>query len=285
MAVNKSRIVHGADKVEQDLRQLKILNHRNILDLIDFGEDYWHIYALYEPPPNVMLDKLVAHMHCWQPEEPWVCLVARQTLCALAHSHARGFSVGEVNGHTVRIVLADDILVKPHVLIAECGLRQLTQRNRQEPSQPQSGIILPSQQDVFDLGETLLWLLIGDQAGTEFPSLSWESSPRSLELHPCRLVLQGFSLMVIDLLHSMLDKDSLHCNAAERALQHPWCHKRLAAATDNRRPMTTVRPATCTGRGGLRLLLREAMSQVCLNERLPKGALPEFWVRLILLLS
>ena len=120
--VNKEKSRLPPEVLEQEFKNLKLLDHPHVIKVFDYYEDYQHIYLIMElAEGGELLDVIEKTFRQGKTvEERWAMTVFRQMLEATAYCHSRGVVNKDIKSENIMLIRKDPV----HAVILDFGLAE-----------------------------------------------------------------------------------------------------------------------------------------------------------------
>jgi serine/threonine protein kinase len=233
--VNKEKSRLPPEVLEQEFKNLKLLDHPHIIKIYDYYEDYQHIYIIMElAEGGELLDVIEKTYRQGKTiEERWAMTVFRQVLEATAYCHSRGVVNKDIKSENIMLIRRDPV----HAVVLDFGLAEAFSH-----SQGRSDIVSGTPYtmapevwmlaqgkvksvgykcDLYSIGCVLFHVLSGN-----FPVIAKGVDPfvwvQAIKRGPNFDLLNHCSREAVDLCRRLLAFREEDRPTARLALGHPW---------------------------------------------------------------
>ena len=255
--ISKSKTNLSIDILEQEIKNLRSLDHPNIIKILEYFDDSQNIYIVMENCDGGELLKVVEDnfKNGRYVNERWAIEVFQQVLEAIAYCHNRGVMHKDLKAENIMLIESLNHGGVPHAVVIDFGLAEMfddpSRRSRVVSGSPMSmapevwgsainkSVSIGYKCDIYSLGCVLFHVLTGD-----FPILAKTNEPsdwlRKIKIGPNWSQLDHCSKEAIDLVKKMMTIDERGRPTAKECLDHPWfASATRAKAGDNKTPLLT----------------------------------------------
>lgn len=254
--INKAKANMPPEELEQEIKNMKKLDHPHIIKLFEYYEDYMNVYIVMEAASGGELLKVIEdnYMKGRRLSERWIATVYRQVVEAIAYCHARGVMHKDIkaenimllntvqgasvdkNGNPVMANVNISTADEPHAVLIDFGLAEMftntNQRSKICSGTPYTmapevwlagkGVgTIGFKCDIYSLGCVLFHQLCGD-----FPIMAQTSEPddwlQLIKVGPNWNKLKGCSPQAVDICKKMMAFDEKSRPSAQEVLNHAW---------------------------------------------------------------
>ena len=242
--INKRKTNLSIDILEQEIKNLRKLDHPNIIKIMEYFDDAQQIYIIMENADGGELLKVVEDnfKNGRYVNEKWAMEIFKQVLEAICYCHARGVMHKDLKAEN--IMLLNSVTTAngaPHAVVIDFGLAEMfdphqdekTQRSRVVSGTPYSmspevwaaainkNVTIGYKCDIYSLGCVAFHVLTG-----EFPVMAKTNEPtdwlKKIKLGPNWRLINHCSADAIDLVKKMMTIDERIRPTARECLSHPW---------------------------------------------------------------
>jgi len=253
--ISKSKMNLSLDILEQEIKNLRSLDHPNIIKILEYFDDAQNIYIVMENCDGGEVLKVVEDnlKNGRYVSERWAMEIFRQVLEAIVYCHGRGVMHKDLKAENIMLIESLNNNGVPHAIVIDFGLAEMfedhSRRSRVVSGSPMSmapevwgsainkNVSIGYKCDVYSLGCVMFHVLAGD-----FPIMAKTNEPndwlRKIKIGPNWSLLNHCSSDAIDLVKKMMTIDERLRPTARECLQHPWF------ASSNRAKPVDSRPAT-----------------------------------------
>lgn len=234
----------GAANIEEEITQLQLLDHPNIIRLLEYYEDYKNVYIILDTAKGGDLEELLCHVpRRVAMTEALLANVLRQVLHAVSYCH--GKNVIHKDLKPANIMLLTEDYTNPQVVVVDFGLAELLHGPGTTGASGTPGFVAPEvwaasvgigsyspKCDVYSCGAILFWGASGARLpwwpqGDDKGSSIAELAPKFLKAfeRPPELEFQGVfcgTALAKDLAMQMLSRNDKYRPEAAQCLKHPW---------------------------------------------------------------
>jgi serine/threonine protein kinase len=120
--INKQKTTLSPAILEQEFKNLVILDHPHIIRLFDYYDDYTNIYVVMDfAEGGELLNVIEKSFRAGKTiPEWWVMTVFRQVLDALAYCHSRGVMHKDIKAENITLTKRDPV----HAVVIDFGLAE-----------------------------------------------------------------------------------------------------------------------------------------------------------------
>ena len=237
--ISKSKTKLSIEMLEQEIKNLRSLDHPNIIKVIEYYDDPNNIYIVMENADGGELLKVVEDnfKSGRYVNERWAMEVFHQVLEAISYCHSRGVMHKDLKAENIMLLDSINPGGAPHVVVIDFGLAEMfddpSRRSRIVSGSPMSmapevwgsavnkSVSIGYKCDIYSLGCVIFHVLTGD-----FPIMAKTNEPsdwlRKIKLGPNWTQLEHCSSEAIDLVKKMMNIDERLRPSARECLQHPW---------------------------------------------------------------
>ena len=239
--INKSKANLSIDILEQEIKNLRKLDHPHIIKILEYFDDVHNIYIVMENADGGELLKVVEDnfKNGRYVNEKWAMEVFRQVLEAVAYCHSRGVMHKDLKAENIMLLTSVQTAAgAPHAVVIDFGLAEMfdtsgTQRSRVVSGTPYSmspevwaaavnkNVTIGYKCDVYSLGCVIFHVLSG-----EFPIMAKTNEPgdwlKRIKIGPNWNLLRHCSGDAVDLVKKMMTIDERIRPTARDCLGHAW---------------------------------------------------------------
>jgi calcium-dependent protein kinase len=248
--INKSKMNLSIDILEQEIKNLRSLDHPNIIKILEYYDDAQNIYIVMEDCNGGELLKIVEEnlKNGRYVNEKWAMEIFRQVLEAIVYCHGRGVMHKDLKAENIMLIDSVNNNGVPHAVVIDFGLAEMfedtSRRSRVVSGSPMSmapevwgsainrNVSIGYKCDVYSLGCVMFHVLSGD-----FPVMAKTNEPndwlRKIKIGPNWSLLKHCSVEAIDLIKKMMTIDERLRPTARECLQHDWFKASLATSPRN----------------------------------------------------
>lgn len=251
--ISKTKANLSIDILEQEIKNLRSLDHPNIIKILEYYDDAQNIYIVMENADGGELLKVVEDnfKNGRYVNEKWAMEVFRQVLEGVAYCHSRGVMHKDLKAENIMLLDSINNGGVPHVVLIDFGLAEMfsdhTKRSRIVSGSPMSmapevwgsainkNVSIGYKCDIYSLGCVIFHVLSGD-----FPIMAKTNEPsdwlRKIKLGPNWSLLSHCSSEAIDMVKKMMTIDERLRPTSRECLQHPWFRSSFRAASSDKTP-------------------------------------------------
>lgn len=237
--ISKSKMNLSLDILEQEIKNLRSLDHPNIIKILEYFDDAQNIYIVMENCDGGELLKIVEDnlKNGRYVSERWAMEIFRQVLEAIVYCHGRGVMHKDLKAENIMLIESLNNNGVPHAVVIDFGLAEMfddtSRRSRVVSGSPMSmapevwgsainkNVSIGYKCDVYSLGCVMFHVLSGD-----FPIMAKTNEPndwlRKIKIGPNWSLLSHCSPEAVDLVKKMMTIDERLRPTARDCLQHPW---------------------------------------------------------------
>jgi calcium-dependent protein kinase len=236
--ISKSKMNLSLDILEQEIKNLRSLDHPNIIKILEYFDDAQNIYIVMENAESELLKVVEDNFKNGRyVNERWAMEVFRQVLEAIVYCHGRGVMHKDLKAENVMLIDSLNNNGVPHAVVIDFGLAEMfddpSRRSRVVSGSPMSmapevwgsainkNVSIGYKCDVYSLGCVIFHVLSGD-----FPIMAKTNEPsdwlRKIKIGPNWSLLSHCSPEAVDLVKKMMTIDERLRPTAKECLQHPW---------------------------------------------------------------
>jgi serine/threonine protein kinase len=252
--ISKTKANLSIDILEQEIRNLRSLDHPNIIKILDYYDDAHNIYIVMENADGGELLKVVEDnfKNGRYVNEKWAMEVFRQVLEGITYCHSRGVMHKDLKAENIMLLDSMNHGGVPHVVLIDFGLAEMftdfSKRSRVVSGSPMSmapevwgsainkNVTIGYKCDIYSLGCVIFHVLSGD-----FPIMAKTNEPsdwlRKIKLGPNWSLLQHCSSEGIDLVKKMMTIDERLRPTARECLLHPWFRTSFRISQMDKKPL------------------------------------------------
>jgi calcium-dependent protein kinase len=266
--ISKAKSNLSIEILEQEIRNMKRLDHPNVIKLLEYFDDAQNIYILMENADGGELLKVIEdnYKNGRYVNERWAMEIFKQVLEALNYCHAHGVMHKDLKPenimllNTIHPAASGEQYGVPHVLVIDFGLAEMFDVGN-DPSLPLNGrsricsgspstmspeawatavnrnISIGYKTDVYSLGCVIFQTLTG-----QIPVLAKTNEPndwlRKIKLGPNWNLMRHCSPEAIDLVKKMMAIDERVRPTAKECIDHKWFKGSFRnAERDSKKPL------------------------------------------------
>jgi calcium-dependent protein kinase len=266
--ISKAKSNLSIEILEQEIRNMKRLDHPNVIKLLEYFDDAQNIYILMENADGGELLKVIEdnYKNGRYVNERWAMEIFKQVLEALNYCHAHGVMHKDLKPenimllNTIHPAASGEQYGVPHVLVIDFGLAEmfdvgndpsvpLNSRSRICSGSPSTmspeawatavnrNISIGYKTDVYSLGCVIFQTLTG-----QIPVLAKTNEPndwlRKIKLGPNWNLMRHCSPEAIDLVKKMMAIDERVRPTAKECIDHKWFKGSFRnAERDSKKPL------------------------------------------------
>ena len=254
--ISKSKTNLSIEILEQEIKNLRSLDHPNIIKILEYFDDSQNIYIIMENCDGGELLKVVEDnfKNGRYVNERWAIEVFQQVLEAIAYCHNRGVMHKDLKAENIMLIESLNHGGVPHAVVIDFGLAEMfddpSRRSRVVSGSPMSmapevwgsainkNVSIGYKCDIYSLGCVLFHVLTGD-----FPILAKTNEPndwlRKIKVGPNWSQLDHSSKEAIDLVKKMMTIDERPRPTAKECLDHPWFASAARSKGESKTPLLT----------------------------------------------
>ena len=254
--ISKSKSKLSIEMLEQEIKNLRSLDHPNIIKVIEYYDDAHNIYIVMENADGGELLKVVEDnfKNGRYVNERWAMEVFHQVLEAISYCHSRQVMHKDLKAENIMLLDTVNAGGAPHVVVIDFGLAEMfedpSRRSRVVSGSPMSmapevwgsainkSVSIGYKCDIYSLGCVIFHVLTGD-----FPVMAKTNEPadwlRKIKLGPNWSNLDHCSSEAIDLVKKMMIIDERLRPTARECLQHPWFKQSFRNNPEEKKPILT----------------------------------------------
>jgi serine/threonine protein kinase len=257
--INKSKMNLSLEILEQEIKNLRSLDHPNIIKILEYFDDSQNIYIVMENCDGGELLKIVEEnlKNGRYVNEQWAMEVFRQVLEAIVYCHGRGVMHKDLKAENIMLIDSLNNNGVPHAVVIDFGLAEMfedpARRSRVVSGSPMSmapevwgsainrNISIGYKCDVYSLGCVIFHVLSGD-----FPIMAKTNEPndwlRKIKIGPNWSLLKHCSPEAVDLVKKMMTIDERLRPTARECLHHDWFKSSVSSPRmkgDSKQPLLT----------------------------------------------
>ena len=257
--INKSKMNLSLEILEQEIKNLRSLDHPNIIKILEYFDDSQNIYIVMENCDGGELLKIVEEnlKSGRYVNEQWAMEVFRQVLEAIVYCHGRGVMHKDLKAENIMLIDSLNNNGVPHAVVIDFGLAEMfedpARRSRVVSGSPMSmapevwgsainrNISIGYKCDVYSLGCVIFHVLSGD-----FPIMAKTNEPndwlRKIKIGPNWSLLKHCSPEAVDLVKKMMTIDERLRPTAKECLHHDWFKSSVGSPrmkSDSKQPLLT----------------------------------------------
>ena len=255
--ISKSKANLSLEILEQEIKNLRSLDHPNIIKILEYFDDAHNIYIVMENADGGELLKVVEDnfKHGRYVNEQWAMEVFRQVLEGISYCHSRSVMHKDLKAENIMLLETVNNGGVPHAVVIDFGLAEMfddpSRRSRVVSGSPMSmapevwgsalnkHVTIGYKCDIYSLGCVIFHVLTGD-----FPIMAKTNEPsdwlRKIKLGPNWSLLQHCSSEGIDLVKKMMTIDERLRPTARECLQHPWFKSSFRNSTVDKKPLLSA---------------------------------------------
>lgn len=125
--VNKAKSNMPPEELEQEIKNLKMVDHPHIIKIFEYYEDAINIYLVMEAANGGELLEVISEQHKrgWKLSERWAATVMQQVLEAIAYCHGRKLMHKDLKAENIMLLHKTDAQVHPHAVVIDLGLAEM----------------------------------------------------------------------------------------------------------------------------------------------------------------
>lgn len=266
--ISKAKSNLSIDVLEQEIRNMKKLDHPNVIKLLEYYDDALNIYIVMENADGGELLKVIEdnYKNGRYVNERWAMEIFKQVLEALIYCHSHGVMHKDLKPenimllNTIHPAVSGEQFGVPHVVVIDFGLAEMfdvgaegsvptNSRSRICSGSPSTmspeawatavnrNISIGYKTDIYSLGCVIFQTLTG-----QIPVLAKTNEPndwlRKIKLGPNWNLMRHCSADAIDLVKKMMAIDERIRPTAKECLEHKWFVGSFRnAARDSKKPL------------------------------------------------
>ena len=252
--ISKSKTKLSIEMLEQEIKNLRSLDHPNIIKVIEYYDDSNNIYIVMENADGGELLKVIEDnfKNGRYVNERWAMEVFHQVLEAISYCHSRSVMHKDLKAENIMLLDSINPGGAPHVVVIDFGLAEMFddpgRRSRVVSGSPMSmapevwgsavnkSISIGYKCDIYSLGCVIFHVLTGD-----FPVMAKTNEPsdwlRKIKLGPKWSQMDHCSSEAIDLVKKMMIIDERLRPTARECLQHPWFKQSFRNNPEEKKPL------------------------------------------------
>jgi len=126
--VNKANSNMEPEELEQEIKNLKTLDHPHIIKIFEYYEDGVNVYLVMEEALGGELVKVMEEQYAsgtWSLTERWAATVMQQVLEAIAYCHVRKLIHKDLKAENIMLLRKSDTRTHPHAVVIDLGLAEM----------------------------------------------------------------------------------------------------------------------------------------------------------------